>query len=830
MLNGQMLNGVHMSKSLPTRADVVIIGGGIVGCSIAYHLTKIGITNVVVLERKQLTSGTTWHAAGLVGQLRASRNLTELAKYTTGLFEGLEKETGQATGFKQNGSISLALSDGRLEELMRGASMAKNFGLEVQALSLGDIKARIPHYNLEGVKGGVFLPKDGQVNPIDVTQALASGARSRGAKIYENTKVTRILTDAGKATGVETTDGTIMADKVVMATGMWSRHLGKSIGVNIPLHACEHFYIVSEPIADLPRNMPVVRVPDECAYYKEDAGKLMVGAFEPKAKPWGGGGIDEEHAFVTLSQDMDHFEPILASAINRVPLLETAGIQLFFNGPESFTPDVRYYLGEAPEVKNLFMATGFNSIGIQSSGGAGLVLAEWIKHGHPPMDVNGMDIRRIHSFQSNSNYLRERVSESLGLLYAMHWPYRQAETSRGVRRSPFYPYTDKLGAVFGEVNGWERPNWYAPSGMKREYEYSYGRQNWFPAAQAEADALKSDVVFFDQSSFAKFEVKGRDACKVLNRISCNNVDVAPGRIVYTQWLNERGGIEADLTITRLAEDRFLVVTGAVPQTRDFAWLNRQIPADAHCVAVDVTSGLPMLSIMGPKSRALLEKLSGADLSNAAFRFGTSQEIEIGFAKVRASRITYVGELGWELYIPAEFAAHVMEVILATGAEFDLKPAGMHSMNNARMEKAYRHWGHDIADEDTPLEAGLGFSCAWDKPGGFIGREALLKQKALLRLSKRMVALALEDVSEQSPMIYHEEPIYREGVIVGSTTSGAWGHRIGRSLGLAYVKNEAGVSKEWLESGRWEIELAWKKYPCKVQFEPFYDPKGLKIKL
>ena len=823
-----------MSKSLPSRADVVIIGGGIVGCSIAYHLTKIGITNVVVLERKQLTSGTTWHAAGLVGQLRASRNLTELAKYTTGLFEGLEKETGQATGFKQNGSISLALSEGRMEELLRGASMAKNFGLEVQALSPGDIKARIPHYNLDGVKGGVFLPKDGQVNPIDVTQALASGARSRGAKIYENTKVTRVLTAAGKATGVETADGSIMADKVVLATGMWSRHLGKSIGVNIPLHACEHFYIVSEPIADLPRNMPVVRVPDECAYYKEDAGKLMVGAFEPKAKAWpargGGIGIDEEHAFVTLPEDMDHFEPILASAINRVPLLETAGIQLFFNGPESFTPDVRYYLGEAPEVKNLFMATGFNSIGIQSSGGAGLVLAEWIKNGHPPMDVNGMDIRRIHPFQSNTNYIRERVTESLGLLYAMHWPYRQAQTSRGVRRSPFYPYTDKLGAVFGEVNGWERPNWYALPGMKREYAYSYGRQNWFPAAQAEADALKSDVVFFDQSSFAKFEVKGRDACHVLNRISCNNVDVAPGRIVYTQWLNERGGIEADLTITRLEEDRFLVVTGAIPQTRDFAWLNRHIPADAHCVAVDVTSGLPMLSIMGPKSRALLEKLSGADLSNAAFPFGTSQEIEIGFAKVRASRITYVGELGWELYIASEFAAHVIETVLAAGAEFGLKPAGMHTMNNARMEKAYRHWGHDIADEDTPLEAGLGFTCAWDKAGGFIGREALSKQKAVPRLARRMVGLALEDTSEAAPMIYHEEPLYRDGVLVGSTTSGAWGHRIGRSLGLAYVKNPEGITREWLESGAWEVELAWKRYACKVQLEPFYDPRGLKIKL
>ncbi len=817
------------AKSMPARADVVIVGGGIVGCSIAYHLTKIGITNVVVLERKQLTSGTTWHAAGLVGQLRASRNLTELAKYTTGLFEGLEKETGQATGFKQNGSISIALTDGRLEELMRGASMAKSFGLDVQVISKDEIHQRVPHYSMEGVKGGVFLPKDGQVNPIDVTQALAAGAKSRGAKFFENAKVTGILTDKGAVTGIETAVGNIMADKVVLATGMWSRHLGRSVGVSIPLHACEHFYIVSEPIANLPRNMPVVRVPDECTYYKEDAGKLMVGAFEPKAKPWGGGGIDEEHAFVTLAEDMDHFEPILANAISRVPLLETAGIQLFFNGPESFTPDNRYYLGEAPELRNLYMATGFNSIGIQSSGGAGLVLSQWIKSGHPPMDVNGIDIRRIHPFQSNSNYIRERVSETLGLLYAMHWPFRQAETSRGVRRSPFYQFCKDLGAVFGEVNGWERPNWYARNGVIPEYEYSYGRQNWFPCAQAEADALKNDVVFFDQSSFAKYQVEGRDACKVLNRISANNIDVAPGKIVYTQWLNDRGGIEADLTVTRLTENKFLVVTGAVPQTRDMAWLKRHTPADAHCVATDITSGLPMLSIMGPKSRALLEKLSGADLSNTAFPFGTSKEIEVGFAMVRASRITYVGELGWELYIPSEFAAHVFETVSAAGAEFNLQPAGMHTMNNSRMEKAYRHWGHDISDEETPLEAGLGFAINWDKLGGFIGQEALEKQRKLGSLPKRMVAIALRDNSHTAPLMYHEEPVYRDGILVGSTTSGAWGHRVGRSLALAYVKCPAGVTKEWISSGKWEVEIAWKKHQADVQLEPFYDPKSTTIK-
>ena len=819
-----------MPKSLPARCDVVIIGGGIVGTSIAYHLGKIGITNTVVLERKQLTSGTTWHAAGLVGQLRASKNLTELAKYTTSLFEGLEKETGQATGFKQNGSISIALTDGRMEELLRGASMAKCFGLAVDVVTTAEIKERVPHYNMDGVKGGVFLPKDGQVNPIDVTQALASGARSRGAKIFENTKVTRILVEKGKTVGVETTDGTIMADKVVIASGMWSRELGRSIGVNIPLHACEHFYIVSEPIAELPRNMPVVRLLDECTYYKEDAGKLMVGAFEPKAKAWGGGGIDDEHAFVTLPEDMDHFEPILTSAINRVPLLETAGIQLFFNGPESFSPDNRYYLGEAPEVKNCYVATGFNSIGIQSSGGAGLVLSQWIKNGYPPMDVNGMDIRRIHPFQSVRSYVGERVTETLGLLYAMHWPYRQAETARGVRRSPIYEQTKKLGAVFGEVNGWERPNWYARDGVKPEYEYSYGRQNWFPCADYEAKQLMTKCAFFDQSSFAKYSVEGRDACKVLNTISANNVDVEPGRIVYTQWCNERGGIEADLTVTRLEENKFLVVTGAVPQVRDMAWLKRHTPDDAHCIATDITSGLPMIAVMGPNSRALLQKLSGADLSNAAFPFGTSKEIEIGYARVRASRITYVGELGWELYIPTEFAAHVFERLIAAGAEFGLTPAGMHTMNNCRTEKAYRHWGHDMSDEETPIEAGLGFAIAWDKKGGFIGREALLKQKALPVLPKRMVCIALEDSSTAAPMMYHEEPIYRNGVIVGSTTSGAWGHRVNLSLGMGYVSNDGGVTKDWLDNGKWEVELAWKRYGAKVQLQSFYDPKGERIKV
>ncbi|HUF44341.1 MAG TPA: FAD-dependent oxidoreductase [Aestuariivirgaceae bacterium] len=817
-----------MPQSLPAQADVVIIGGGIVGCSIAYHLVRLGITDVVLVERQQLTSGTTWHAAGLVGQLRATRNLTELAKYTTELFKGLEAETGQATGFKQNGSVSVALTEGRFEEFRRGASMAKNFGLEVRVITADEIKALWPHIDLAGVVGGVHLPNDGQVNPIDATQAYAAGARQRGARIYENTKVLRVLMEGGRAAGVETAAGSIRADKVVIAAGMWSRELGAAAGVDLPLHAAEHFYIVTEPIGELARNLPVMRVPDECAYYKEDAGKLLIGAFEPRAKPWGMAGIPEDFAFDTLAPDMDHFEPVLDRAVARVPLLEEAGIALFFNGPESFTPDNRYYLGEAPFARDLYVACGFNSIGIQSSGGAGKVLAEWIKAGHAPIDMADVDVRRANPFQTNRSYLLERTSESLGLLYAMHWPYRQVETARNVRRSPFHDRLVALGACMGEVAGWERPNWFAPDGVEPVYEYSFGRQNWFPYAQAEAEALRDGVVFFDQTSFAKFRVEGRDALAVLDRVSANSINVAPGRIVYTQWLNDRGGIEADLTVTRLSESAFMVVTAGASQIRDFAWLKRHISGDARCVATDVTSGLAMLSLMGPRSRALLERLSGEDLSNVRFPFGHSRELEIGYGRIRASRISYVGELGWELYVPAEFAAHVFDTIWEAGSGFGLRPAGMHSMNNARVEKGYRHWGHDIGEEDTPVEAGLGFVVGWDKPG-FIGRDALLRQRERNVSPKRMVAIALDD-GDSAPLMYHEEPIWRDGQIVGATTSGAWGHRIGKSLALGYVNNAEGVTSEWIEAGGWEIEVAWQRHPARVQFAPFYDPKSARMRM
>lgn len=825
-----------MAKELPARADVVIVGGGVAGCSIAYHLTKIGITDVVLCERKQLTCGTTWHAAGLVGQLRATRNMTELAKYSSELFAGLEEETGQATGFKQNGSISLAKNPERFEEFKRGASMGKNFGLEVEILTPDDIKSMYPLVEVGDSPGGVFLPKDGQTNPIDTTQALAKGAKSRGAKIFENTKVERIIVEGGRAVGVMTPQGELRANTVVICGGMWSRDLGAEIGVNLPLHAAEHFYIVTEPMADkVPANLPVLRIPDEYAYYKEDAGKILLGAFEPGAKPWGMDGIPEDFSFDTLPEDFDHFEPVLEFAMERMPILQEAGIQLFFNGPESFTPDDRYYLGETPEVRDLFVACGFNSIGIQSSGGVGKVMADWIRDRHPPMDLIDVDVRRMANFQNNRKYLEDRTTETLGLLYAMHWPYYQVETARGVRRTPFHDRLDAAGAVWGETAGWERPMWFAPDGVEKVFEYTYGRQNWYPHCGNECRATRDAVALYDQTSFPKFRVEGRDALAVLDRISANKIDVPVGKLVYTQWLNERGGIEADLTVTRLAEDAFLVVTAGGGQVRDLAWLKRHIPEDAHCIATDVTSGLPMLGLMGPNSRALMETLaSRTDWSDAAFPFGTSQEIEIGYAKLRASRVTYVGELGWELYIPAEFATHVYDHILEAGAAFGLTHAGYFAMGANRTEKGYRHWGHDIGDEDTPIEAGLGFAVGYDKPEGpwgpFIGRDALVEQKAAGIPSKRMVQIILDDRSETAPLMYHEEPIYRDGVIVGSTTSGAWGHRLEASIGMGYITNPDGpANKDWIEAGSYEIEIAWERYPAKVQLAPLYDPKAERVK-
>jgi 4-methylaminobutanoate oxidase (formaldehyde-forming) len=791
-------------------AGIVIIGGGVVGASIAYHLTLRGAKDVVLLERKQLTSGTTWHAAGLVGQLRATQNLTRLAQYSAQLYARLEAETGQATGFKKVGSISLATTDARLEELLRGASMARSFGLEVSPITPSRALEMWPLVNVEDVVGGVHLAGDGQINPVDVTLALAKGARMRGARVIENAEALEIVVDRGRAVGVRTADGEIAADVVVLAAGLWSHELAAKAGVNVPLHAAEHFYIVTEPIPGLPRNLPVMRDPDHCAYFKEDAGKLLIGWFEPKAKPWAPG--PDAPGFQTLPPDLDHIEPLLEDAIRRVPALAKAGIQLFFNGPESFTPDDRYLLGETPEVAALYVAAGFNSIGVQSAGGAGKVLADWIVDGHPPMDLWDVDIRRMAPFQRNRRYLRERTVEGLGLLYAMHWPFRQAESARGVRRSALHDRLKAAGACFGETAGWERPNWYAPAGVTPEYEYSYGRQNWFEYSAAEHRAVREDVGLFDQSSFGKFVVEGPDAEAALDRICANDMAVPVGRVVYTQWLNERGGIEADLTVTRESETRFLVVTAAATQTRDLAWLKRHL-GDFRAVAVDVTSGFATLGLMGPRSREVLAKLTDADLSNAAFPFGTSQEIDLGYARARASRITYVGELGWELYVPTEFVQGVYDSLIETGVTL----AGYHAMNSLRMEKAYRHWGHDITDEDTPDEAGLAFAVKPQKSRPFIGREALLRSREK-PLKRRLVQIVLED---DKPLIYHNEPVFRDGRQVGRIASGMFGHTVARAIGLGYLEGEP--------EGPCEVEIAGRRFAATAHLKPVYDPKGTRVR-
>ncbi|MBS0580520.1 MAG: FAD-dependent oxidoreductase [Proteobacteria bacterium] len=815
-----------MTASVPADADIVIVGGGIVGVSLAYHLAKRGATNVLLLERGQLTCGTTWHAAGLVGQLRATLNLTRLAQYTAGLYANLEAETGQATGFKQTGSLAVAQTAARMEELARGASMARSFGLAVDILTPGDAKALWPLINADDLVGAVYLPKDGQTNPVDTTQALARGARSRGVRIIEHCAVRAITTARGRVTGVRCDAGEVRARVVVNCGGMWARDIGGWVDACVPVHAAEHFYVVTEPVPGLAPGAPILRDADACSYFKEDTGKLLVGWFEPKAKPWGMRGIPESFSFEQLPQDLEHIEPLLAASARRVPALESVGVQVFFNGPESFTPDDRYLLGETPEVAGLFVAAGFNSIGIQSAGGAGRVLADWIVDGHPPMDLWDVDIRRCAPFQRNKRYLHDRTVESLGLLYAMHWPFRQAESARGVRRSCLHDRLAGQGACFGEVAGFERANWFAPAGVTPEYHYSYGRQNWFEHSAREHAAVRERVGLFDQSSFAKFALVGADAEAVLNQICAAEVAVPVGRIVYTPWLNERGGIEADLTVTREAEDRYLIVTACASQTRDFHWLRTHIPEHARAAAVDVSSGYAVLGLMGPRSRSLLGELTDADLGNEAFPFGTSRVIDLAYARVRASRITYVGELGWELYIPTEFAPAVYEAIVAAGARHGLSLAGYHAMNSLRMEKAYRHWGHDIGDEDTPLEAGLGFSVGWSKPAGFIGRAALEAQRRQ-GLRRRLVAFRL---SADEPLLYHNEPIWRDGQIVGRITSGMYGHTLGRPLGLGYVAHPEGLaSPEWVAAGAYELEIAGRRVPAEASLRPFYDPAGARIR-
>ena len=715
--------------NLPNKCEVIIIGGGVSGCSVAYHLSELGWENIILIERKKLTSGTTWHAAGLISQLRANLNMTRLAQYSAELYHELEKKTGISTGIKKNGSLTLALSSEREEEILRQLSLAKVFGVEAESVSNKEIEKIYPGINMEGVFSGVFVKNDGQADPSNITLALAKGARMNGVKIFEDKKIINVLSSSGQVDGVvvenEKNEVFKIRSKIVInCAGMWSRELAQLNNINIPLHACEHFYIVTEPIPNL-KQLPVLRVIDECAYYKEDAGKILLGAFEPKAKPWGMKGIPEDFCFDQLPEDFEHFEPILEKAINRFPLLKDVGVHTFFNGPESFTPDNKYYLGEVPELKGYWVASGYNSVGIVSSGGAGMAIAKWINDGNPPFDLWDVDIKRAQPFQKNRKYLKERVSETLGLLYADHFPYRQMETCRGIRRSPIHDLLKKRGAVFGETAGYERPNWFAFEKQKAEYSYSWKRQNWFKNQKKEHFAIRENVGLFDMSSFGKIRVQGPDALNFLQKVCTSQMDVKVGKIVYTQMLNHLGGIECDLTVSRLEEDVFLLVVPVATLFRDISWLNRN-KNNLNVLIIDYSSAESVLSIMGPNSRKLLENCSPNDFCNESHPFGTWKEIEIGMGIARAHRITYVGELGWEIYMSSDLCQHIFEEIEKVGSNFDLKLCGLHTLDSCRIEKAYRHFGHDITDEDHILEAGLGFTVDMDKKN-FLGKDAISKK-------------------------------------------------------------------------------------------------------
>jgi glycine cleavage system aminomethyltransferase T/glycine/D-amino acid oxidase-like deaminating enzyme len=818
-----------MSVQIPERASAVVIGGGVIGSSVAYHLAKQGWTDVVLLERKQFSCGTTWHAAGLVGTMRANDSHAKLCQYSMAVLKEIEEETGQSTGFKQVGSITIAHSVARFEELKRVASMNNAFGVtRVDMITPSEIKALYPFVETDDLLGGTWVAHDGTASPVDVTSAFVKGARQRGVKCLEGIKVTAINQANGRVTGVTTDQGDIQADFVVNCAGLWGREVGKMAGVSVPLHACEHYYALTEKQDNIPHDLPVLRDHDKCAYYREDAGSLMVGAFEPNAIPWGQKGVPDDFAFEELEGHMDQqFMPVLEDAMYRLPFLQEVGWRKFFCGPESFTPDDQFHMGESPELKNFYVACGLNSVGIQTAGGLGRALAEWMDIGHAPMDLWGNDIRRMFPFQSTQHYIENRVTESLGLLYDNHYPYRQMETSRDIRHSPLHEKLQAHNACFGEAAGWERPNWFAPEGVEPKYEYSFGRQNWFEYNAAEHKAAREKVVLFDQSSFSKYLVQGRDSCKVLQRISSANVDVEPGKMVYTHWLNDRGGIEADLTVTRMAEDQYWIVSGAAQTIKDLNWVKRHIGEDEFCCISDITNAWAVMGVMGPNSRALLSETLDHDLTTAQFPFGSFQPIELGATRGYAARVSYVGELGWELYVPVDQARHGFDYLWEKGQSHDLKMAGMHTLDSCRIEKKFVHYGHDVAEVDTPLECGLSFVCDLDKKIPFIGRDAILKQKESQSfMNKRLVQFLLQD---PEIMLYSHEPIICNGKIVGHLTSGNYGHTLGGSVGLGYVEVEEAVTKDYLETASFEIEVGGERIPAKASLSALYDPKATRMR-
>lgn len=817
----------NSSVAFPTQARVVIVGGGVIGCSVAYHLTKLGWKEVVLLERKELTCGTTWHAAGLVVTPAGDELSVEISTYTRELIQTLESETGQSTGFKDIGYLQLACDKEWLEERRRMAVAARRLGINYQEISPAEVKNMWPLAHTDDIMAGFFTPEDGRANPVDFTMALAKGARMGGVQIFEDTEVTGINKKNGHVTGVETDKGEIEAEYVVNCAGMWGRELGKLAGVNVPLQAAEHYYLLTQPIDGAHPDLPIIEDFDRYSYFREEVGGLLVGFFEPIAAPWGMNGIPKDFSFGELAPDWDRMMPYVEIAMERVPALKDAGIHKFFCGPESFTPDGGPLMGEAPELKNFYVAAGLNSLGILQGGGVGKIMAQWIVDGYCPVEKHDIDIARCFPFQGAQKYLTDRTVETLGLQYQLIYPNTAMKTARNVRRTAIHDHLAKAGAFFVEGMGWEIPDWYAPSGVEARVEkYTWGRQNWFEYLAEEHRACREDVIFMDVTSMSKFLVQGRDAEKVLNNICANDVAVPVGKVVYTQWLNERGGMEADLTVTRLEEDKFFIVSAGDFYTHDLLWLNKHIPDDAHAFVTDVTSAYTLMNLQGPKSRDLMRKITSADVSKEAFPYMSAQNIDVGYGLVQVMRVTYEGELGFELYVPFELSPHVYETVVAAGQDLGLRHAGFQALNSLRIEKAYREYGHDMDNFDTPFEAGLGWAVKFDKPGGFIGRDALLRRKESGPLEYRMVQFLLED---PEPLLYGNEIIYRDGKIVGYLQTGTYGFTLGGSMGMGFVENEEGATDEFINSGKYEIDIAGERYPAKASLTPMYDPKGIRVR-
>nr|WP_299505478.1 FAD-dependent oxidoreductase [uncultured Rhizobium sp.] len=810
--------------TLPSHAQIVVIGGGIIGCSTAYHLARDHKADVILLEQGTLTSGSTWHAAGLVGQLRSSASITRVLKYSVDLYKGLEAETGLATGWKMTGCLRLATNQDRWTEFRRLATTAGSFGMDMHLISPEEVKRMWPLMNVDDLVGASWLPTDGQASPSDITQSLARGARMHGAKIVENVRVTGFEMKDGRILKVKTTLGDIACEKVVNCAGQWARQVGAMAGINVPLQPVKHQYIITERLDGLSTDAPTIRDPDRLTYFKEEVGGLVMGGYEPNPQPWTTGDVPDEWAFRLFDDDFDHFEQHMVQAIERIPALEKAGVKQMINGPESFTPDGNFILGVAPECKNMFVGAGFNAFGIASGGGAGWVLAQWVVDGEAPLDLWVVDIRRFAGMHRDRQWVLDRTLEAYGKHYTIGFPHEEYQSGRPRLVSPLYDRLKGHGAVFGSKLGWERPNWFAPAGTEGRDVYSMGRQNWFDAVGQEHHHVREAVGIFDQSSFAKYEMSGPDAATVLDLICANDVTKPVGRLSYTQLLNTRGGIEADLTVARIAEDKFYIVTGTGFRTHDFGWIADHIPSDAKVSFTDVTEEWGTLSLMGPRARDVLSQVAKADVSNGVFPFAQVRDIEIAGTIVRALRITYVGELGWELHVPIAAIGEVFDVLMAAGAAHGIKPIGYRALESLRLEKGYRAWGSDITPNDTPLEAGLGFAVKMKSYADFIGRSALAAV-AGQPLKKRLVGFS----AGADVVLLGRETILRNGEPVGYLTSGGYGYTLGKAIGYGYVRHADGVSDYYLTEATYELVVAMDKVPAQVHLGPMFDPSMARIK-